>query len=48
MKKRIEAVQLQRTIRKKLSAEYAKSRAAELEDLRKKFGHLQKQKLKAG
>lgn len=41
MKKKIDAVQLQRAIRSKLSEKYAKSRDIELKELRKKFGHLQ-------
>jgi hypothetical protein len=44
VKKKIDAVQLQRSIREKLSEKYAKSRKAELEELRAKFGRLRKQK----
>ncbi|MBI3811826.1 MAG: hypothetical protein HY283_06440 [Nitrospirae bacterium] len=44
MKKKIDAVQLQRAIRAKLSEKYAKSPKAELEDLRLKFGRLRRQK----
>jgi hypothetical protein len=44
VKKKIDAVQLQRAIRAKLSEKYAKSRKAELEDLRLKFGRLRRQK----
>ena len=44
MKKKIDAVQLQRDIRAKLSEKYAKSRKSELEALRVKFGRLQRQK----
>ena len=43
MKKEIDAVQLQRDIRSKLSEKYAKSREIELKELRTKFGHLKKQ-----
>lgn len=48
MKKKIDSVQLQRTIRAKLSEKYAKSPEAELEELRKKFGHLLKLKSRVG
>ena len=44
MKKKIDAVQLQRAIRAKLSEKYAKSHKAELEDLRLKFSRLRRQK----
>lgn len=43
MKKKIDAVQLQRAIRARLSEKYAKSRKTELEDLRVKFGRLHRQ-----
>jgi len=44
MKKKIDAVQLQRAIRAKLSERFAKSRKAELEELRAKFGRLHRQR----
>lgn len=43
--KKIDAVQLQRAIRAKLSEQYGKSREAEMEELRRKFGFLRKQKV---
>jgi len=47
-KKKIDAVQLQRAIRAKLSETYGKSRKAELEDLPAKVGRLRKQRPPAG
>jgi hypothetical protein len=44
MKKKFDAVNLQREIRERLSKKYAPSREAELEELKKKFAHLRKQK----
>ena len=44
MKKKFDSVELQRAIRAKLSEKYTRSREAEMEELRMKFGHLKKQK----
>jgi len=45
MKKRIDAVKLQREIRSKLTEKYLKSRNKELLDLNGKFGHLKKKRV---
>jgi hypothetical protein len=42
MEKKIKAVQLMREIRLKLGKKYARSRKAELQELKEKYGHLRK------
>ena len=44
MEKKIDAVKLMRDIRSKMGETYAKAQNKELEDLKKKFGHLKKKK----
>lgn len=45
MKKKFDSVKFQREARRKLSAKYPASRAAEfLRELERKYGHLQKRK----
>lgn len=45
MKKKIDAVKLQREIRLKLAEKYLKARDKELQELKEKFGHLKKKKV---
>lgn len=45
MDKKFDSVKLQREIRLKIGEKYSKSRDAELEDLKEKFGHLRKKKV---
>ncbi len=47
MEKKIDAVKLMRDIRAKLGEKYAKSQKDELQELKKKFGHLKKKKVVA-
>jgi hypothetical protein len=44
MEQKIDAVKLMREIRSKLEEKYAKSRSTELQELKKKYGHLRKKK----
>ncbi len=45
MKKKIDAVKLQREIRLKLGEKYIKLRENELKELKEKFSHLKKKKV---
>jgi hypothetical protein len=44
MEKKIDAVKLMRDIRSKMGENFAKSQNKELEELKRKFGHLKKGK----
>lgn len=45
MEKKIDAVKLMREIRTRLAEKYIESRTEELKELKKKFGHLKKEKI---
>ncbi len=45
MEKKFNAVNFQRKVREELSKKYTQNREAFLQELKKKYGHLQKQKV---
>jgi len=44
-KKKIDSVELQRSIREKLSKRYEQSREIEIKELRERFAHLRREKV---